>query len=115
MSDRLKKAGMFSTDSNFCFSTRVREVAKQSVAIRAIASLWSMLDLLGVVLAMVGWMVDIVLGVVQVVADGGGWSHSTDGGTGAPGPQNCHSLVLAVSTTRVKPNVSVQASQSISA
>ena len=31
MSDRLKKAGMFSTDSNFCFSTRVREVVKQSV------------------------------------------------------------------------------------
>ena len=54
-------------------------------------------------------MVDIVVGVVQVVADGGGWSHSTDGGTGAPGPQNRHSLVLAFSSTRVKPNVSVQA------
>jgi hypothetical protein len=31
MSDRLKKAGMFSTDSNFCFSTQVQEVVKRSV------------------------------------------------------------------------------------
>ena len=31
MSDRLKKVGMFSTDSNFCFSTWVREVVQRSV------------------------------------------------------------------------------------
>ena len=46
---------------------------------------------------------------------GRGWSHSADGGTGAPGPQNRHSLESVESSTRVKPEVSVQASQSISA
>jgi hypothetical protein len=34
MSDRLKKVGMFSTDSNFCFSTWVREVVQRSVELR---------------------------------------------------------------------------------
>ena len=34
MSDRLKKAGMFSTDSNFCVSAWVQEVVKQSVPVK---------------------------------------------------------------------------------
>ena len=46
---------------------------------------------------------------------GRGWSHSADGGTGAPGPQNRHSLESVESSTRVKPDESVQTSQSMSA